>query len=140
MAVSLLRPLREAEACGLRWMISGMGYAGLRQLQHMKSLPVDIPENDKAFIDMLPEDTSMWFRRLSNWHAAAICASWRKGVEKEAQYHWLQAAGVDVVQGFLFGCALSQGGLYDAVLARQNEGVQVCNAGGELGCVSAQSF
>ena len=36
-----------------------MGYAGLRQLQHMKSLPVDILKIDKAFIDMLPDDTSM---------------------------------------------------------------------------------
>jgi EAL domain-containing protein (putative c-di-GMP-specific phosphodiesterase class I) len=56
--VSLLRPLREA---GVRIALDdfGMGYAGLRQLQHMKSLPVDILKIDKAFIDMLPEDTSM---------------------------------------------------------------------------------
>ncbi len=53
-----LRPLREA---GVRIALDdfGMGYAGLRQLQHMKSLPVDILKIDKAFIDMLPEDTSM---------------------------------------------------------------------------------
>lgn len=56
--IALLRPLREG---GTRIALDdfGMGYAGLRQLQHMKSLPVDILKIDKAFIDMLPEDTSM---------------------------------------------------------------------------------
>jgi EAL domain-containing protein (putative c-di-GMP-specific phosphodiesterase class I) len=56
--ISLLRPLREA---GVRIALDdfGMGYAGLRQLQHMKSLPVDILKIDKVFIDMLPEDISM---------------------------------------------------------------------------------
>ena len=56
--IDLLRPLRDA---GTRIALDdfGMGYAGLRQLQHMKSLPVDILKIDKAFIDMLPDDTSM---------------------------------------------------------------------------------
>lgn len=79
--VSLLRPLREA---GVRIALDdfGMGYAGLRQLQHMKSLPVDILKIDKAFIDMLPRIPA-WFRRLSSWHAALICASWRKELKKK---------------------------------------------------------
>ena len=29
-----------------------------------------------------------------------------KKIEKEEQLKWLQAAGVDVAQGYLFGCAL----------------------------------
>ncbi len=36
-----------------------MGYAGLRQLQHMKTLPVDVLKIDKAFVDGLPDDSSM---------------------------------------------------------------------------------
>jgi EAL domain-containing protein (putative c-di-GMP-specific phosphodiesterase class I) len=54
----LLRPLREA---GVRIALDdfGMGYAGLHQLQHIKSLPVDILKIDKVFIDMLPDDVSM---------------------------------------------------------------------------------
>ena len=118
--VSLLRPLREA---GMRIALDdfGMGYAGLRQLQHMKSLPVDILKIDKAFIDMLPEDTSMVpaIIQLARGLNLRIVA---EGVEKEAQYHWLQAAGVDVVQGFLFGCALSQEAFMTQFLRGKNEG------------------
>ena len=117
--VSLLRPLREA---GVRIALDdfGMGYAGLRQLQHMKSLPVDILKIDKAFIDMLPEDTSMVpaIIQLARGLNLRIVA---EGVEKEPQYHWLQAAGVDVVQGFLFGCALSQEAFMTQFLRGKNE-------------------
>jgi sensor c-di-GMP phosphodiesterase-like protein len=57
-AVAILKPLRNA---GIRIALDdfGMGYAGLRQLQHMKTLPVDVLKIDKAFVDGLPEDSSM---------------------------------------------------------------------------------
>ncbi len=44
-AVAILRPLRNA---GVRVALDdfGMGYAGLRQLQHMKSLPIDVLKID----------------------------------------------------------------------------------------------
>ncbi|MFV0261741.1 MAG: biofilm formation regulator HmsP [Kluyvera sp.] len=103
-AVAILRPLRNA---GVRIALDdfGMGYAGLRQLQHMKSVPVDILKIDKIFIDTLPEDASM---------VAAIIQLGRslnlkmvaEGVENEEQYSWLRAANVDVLQGFLFARAV----------------------------------
>ena len=102
--ISLLRPLREA---GVRIALDdfGMGYAGLRQLQHIKSLPVDILKIDKVFIDMLPDDISMvpaiiQLARGLNLHIVA------EGVETDKQYRWLQEAGVETVQGYLFGCAM----------------------------------
>ncbi|MDX7522020.1 EAL domain-containing protein, partial [Klebsiella pneumoniae] len=57
-AVAILKPLRNA---GIRIALDdfGMGYAGLRQLQHMKALPVDVLKIDKSFVDGLPEDSSM---------------------------------------------------------------------------------
>lgn len=57
-AVAILRPLRNA---GVRIALDdfGMGYAGLRQLQHMKSLPVDVLKIDKMFVEGLPDDDSM---------------------------------------------------------------------------------
>ncbi|EPL8004347.1 biofilm formation regulator HmsP [Klebsiella aerogenes] len=102
--IALLRPLRDA---GTRIALDdfGMGYAGLRQLQHMKSLPVDILKIDKAFIDMVPDDNSMVpaIIQLARGLKLRIVA---EGVEKEEQLKWLQAAGVDIAQGYLFGCAL----------------------------------
>ncbi|PLO78198.1 biofilm formation regulator HmsP, partial [Klebsiella quasipneumoniae] len=101
-----LRPLREA---GVRIALDdfGMGYAGLHQLQQMKALPVDILKIDKVFIDMLPEDVSMVpaIIQLARGLSLRIVA---EGVETEDQYRWLQAAGVEVLQGHLFGCALPQ--------------------------------
>lgn len=101
-----LRPLREA---GVRIALDdfGMGYAGLHQLQQMKALPVDILKIDKVFIDMLPEDVSMVpaIIQLARGLSLRIVA---EGVETEDQSRWLQAAGVEVLQGHLFGCALPQ--------------------------------
>ena len=101
-----LRPLREA---GVQIALDdfGMGYAGLHQLQQMKALPVDILKIDKVFIDMLPEDVSMVpaMIQLARGLSLRIVA---EGVENDAQHRWLQAAGVEVLQGHLFGCALPQ--------------------------------
>lgn len=103
-AIAILRPLRNA---GVRIALDdfGMGYAGLRQLQHMKSLPVDMLKIDKTFVDGIPEDVSMvsaivQMARSLNLRIVA------EGVEEQAQYDWLKEAGVDFVQGFLFACAL----------------------------------
>ncbi|MDA8479410.1 biofilm formation regulator HmsP [Citrobacter sp. Awk 4] len=99
-AVAILRPLRNA---GVRIALDdfGMGYAGLRQLQHMKSLPVDVLKIDKMFVDGLPEDNSMvtaiiLMARSLNLQMIA------EGVETQAQRDWLAKAGVEVAQGFLF--------------------------------------
>lgn len=121
--VSLLRPLREA---GVRIALDdfGMGYAGLRQLQHMKSLPVDILKIDKAFIDMLPEDTSMVpaIIQLARGLNLRIVA---EGVEKQEQFRWLQEAGVDVAQGYLFGGALTQEAFTAQFLQVNEEGASL---------------
>ena len=58
-AVAILRPLRNARSSGGAGSDFGMGYAGLRQLQHMKSLPIDVLKIDKMFVEGLPEDSSM---------------------------------------------------------------------------------
>ncbi|VDR24010.1 putative diguanylate cyclase [Raoultella terrigena] len=123
MVVSLLRPLREA---GVRIALDdfGMGYAGLRQLRHMKSLPVDILKIDKAFIDMLPEDTSMVpaIIQLARGLNLRIVA---EGVEREEQHRWLQEAGVDIGQGYLFGCALPQEAFVAQFLPVNEEGASL---------------
>lgn len=104
-AVTILRPLRNA---GVRIALDdfGMGYAGLRQLHHMKSLPVDVLKIDKIFVEGLPDDSSMvasiiHMARSLDLHIIA------EGVETEAQREWLQNAGVEIVQGFLFDRAMT---------------------------------
>ncbi|WJV39191.1 biofilm formation regulator HmsP [Raoultella terrigena] len=123
MVVSLLRPLRQAGVC-IALDDFGMGYAGLRQLQHMKSLPVDILKIDKAFIDMLPEDTSMVpaIIQLARGLDLRIVA---EGVEREEQHRWLQEAGVDIGQGYLFGCALPQEAFAAQFLPVNEEGASL---------------
>ncbi|MDK9355374.1 biofilm formation regulator HmsP [Lelliottia sp. V106_10] len=103
-AVAILKPLRNA---GIRIALDdfGMGYAGLRQLQHMKTLPVDVLKIDKTFVDGLPDDSSMveaiiQMARSLSLHVIA------EGVETEAQRDWLAKAGVESGQGFLFAKAV----------------------------------
>lgn len=103
-AVAILRPLRNA---GVRIALDdfGMGYAGLRQLQHMKTLPVDVLKIDKAFVEGLPEDSSMVeaITQLARSLKLKIIA---EGVETEAQRQWLADAGVECGQGYLFDKAV----------------------------------
>ncbi len=104
-AVAILRPLRNA---GVRIALDdfGMGYAGLRQLQHMKSVPIDMLKIDKMFVEGLPEDNSMisaiiLLARSLNLQTIA------EGVENDVQRDWLTGAGVEIAQGYLFGRAVT---------------------------------
>ncbi|TMX22542.1 biofilm formation regulator HmsP, partial [Salmonella enterica subsp. enterica serovar Typhimurium] len=102
-AVAILRPLRNA---GVRIALDdfGMGYAGLRQLQHMKSLPVDVLKIDKMFVEGLPDDDSM-IRAIIMLAQSLGLEMIAEGVETEAQRDWLAKAGVGIAQGFLFARA-----------------------------------
>lgn len=104
-AVTILRPLRNA---GVRIALDdfGMGYAGLRQLQHMKSLPVDVLKIDKMFVDGLPEDNSM-ITAIIQLARSLNLQTIAEGVENEAQRDWLAQAGVDIAQGYLFAHAVT---------------------------------
>lgn len=104
-AVAILRPLRNA---GVRIALDdfGMGYAGLRQLQHMKSLPVDVLKIDKIFVEGLPEDSSM-ISSIIHMARSLDLNIIAEGVETEAQRAWLQEAGVEMAQGYLFGRAVA---------------------------------
>ena len=103
-AVAILRPLRNA---GVRIALDdfGMGYAGLRQLQHMKTLPVDVLKIDKTFVDGLPEDSSM-VQAIIQMARSLTLDVIAEGVETEAQRNWLAEAGVEYGQGFLFARAV----------------------------------
>lgn len=102
-AANILRPLHDV---GVRIALDdfGMGYACLRDLHHMKSVPVDVLKIDKSFIDGLPEDDSMVgvIITMADTLGLKIVA---EGVENEAQRAWLVAHGVTHAQGYLFSQA-----------------------------------
>ncbi len=104
-ALTILRPLRNA---GVRIALDdfGMGYAGLRQLHHMKSLPVDVLKIDKIFVEGLPNDSSM-VASIIHMARSLDLSIIAEGVETEAQREWLQKAGVEMVEGFLFDRAMT---------------------------------
>ncbi|MBZ0060452.1 biofilm formation regulator HmsP [Leclercia sp. EMC7] len=117
-AVAILRPLRNA---GVRIALDdfGMGYAGLRQLQHMKTLPVDVLKIDKAFVEGLPDDSSMVeaIIQLARSLKLRIIA---EGIETEAQRRWLADAGVECGQGYLFDKAVP-GDIFESRYLKQDD-------------------
>lgn len=117
-AVAILRPLRNA---GVRIALDdfGMGYAGLRQLQHMKTLPVDVLKIDKAFVEELPDDSSMVEAIIQMAHSLKLEII-AEGVETDAQRRWLAEAGVECGQGFLFAKAVP-GDVFESRYLHQND-------------------
>jgi len=117
-AVAILRPLRNA---GVRIALDdfGMGYAGLRQLQHMKALPVDVLKIDKAFVDGLPGDSSMVEAIIQMAHSLKLEII-AEGIETEAQRSWLANAGVECGQGYLFAKAVPHD-IFESRYLRQND-------------------
>ncbi|MDH0064279.1 biofilm formation regulator HmsP [Leclercia adecarboxylata] len=117
-AVAILRPLRNA---GVRIALDdfGMGYAGLRQLQHMKALPVDVLKIDKAFVDGLPDDSSVVEAIIQMAHSLKLEII-AEGIETEAQRSWLANAGVECGQGYLFAKAVPQD-IFESRYLRQND-------------------
>lgn len=102
-AANILRPLHLA---GVRIALDdfGMGYACLRDLHHLKSVPVDILKIDKSFIQRLPEDGAMVevIVAIANTLGLKIVA---EGVENEQQRDWLISHDVIHAQGYLFSQA-----------------------------------
>jgi len=83
----------------------GTGYSSL---SHLKRLPLDVLKVDRSFVgDMLVDDKNASIVRTiitlgRNLHLAVI----GEGVETEAQRKFLEKAGCNVYQGFLYSKAL----------------------------------
>lgn len=103
--VNILRPLRTA---GVRIALDdfGMGYASLRHLHHLKSLPIDALKIDKSFVDGLPEDDAI-ARMIITMAKSLNLKLVAEGVEKTIQREWLLSQGVTVAQGYLFSKAMT---------------------------------
>lgn len=102
-AARILRPLHDA-GVDIALDDFGMGYGCLRDLHHMKSVPVDILKIDKSFIEGVPDESAMVevIITMANTLGLKIVA---EGVENEQQRAWLLAHGVAHAQGYLFSQA-----------------------------------
>ena len=105
-----LRHLRELEALGFRIAIDDFG-TGFSSLSHLRQLPARTIKIDQSFVH--GADASLHDREITE----AIIGLARKlrlhtvaeGVESEGQARWLEQAGCDIGQGYLFGRPLPPG-------------------------------
>jgi diguanylate cyclase (GGDEF)-like protein/PAS domain S-box-containing protein len=102
--VETVRILNELKCLGVKLSIDDFG-TGYSSLSILKRFPLDTLKVDKSFIDGLPQDSD------SAAITEAVLAMSRKlgftvvaeGVEHEAQAHFLEQIGCDILQGYYFG-------------------------------------
>ena len=95
--------MRQLSALGVSLAMDDFG-TGFSSLSYLTSLPINTIKIDQSFVRNLPsansaviiETTLLMARRLGKSVVA-------EGVETEAQRDYLQAAGCDIGQGYLFG-------------------------------------
>ncbi len=105
--------LDELAALGVRLSIDDFG-TGYSSLGYLKRFPIGQLKIDRSFIDGLPGDESdaAIARAIISMGRALRLQIIAEGVETEAQRRFLQAAGCDLYQGFLFAPALDAPSLF----------------------------
>ncbi|MCI8528100.1 MAG: GGDEF domain-containing protein [Lachnospiraceae bacterium] len=93
---------------GIRISLDDFG-TGFSSLAYLTRLPIDTLKIDKTFIDTVLTDsaTRVITESIVSMVKALKFESIAEGVEDEAQYHYLETIGCDVIQGYLFSRPLS---------------------------------
>ena len=120
-APEALTRLQALAGLGVRLSIDDFG-TGYSSLGYLKRFPIGQLKIDRSFIDGLPGDESdaAIARAIISMGRALRLRIIAEGVETEAQRRFLQAAGCDLYQGFLFAPALDAEGLFAVALAARN--------------------
>ncbi len=108
VARATLWALREA---GIRISLDDFG-TGYSSLSYLKKLPIDVIKIDKSFVNELPnnvDDASLVTTIISLGHNLRMKVV-AEGVETEGQLEFLESAGCDEYQGYLFSKPVSAAG------------------------------
>jgi EAL domain-containing protein (putative c-di-GMP-specific phosphodiesterase class I) len=98
-----LRQLRQLEALGFRMAIDDFG-TGFSSLSHLRQLPTQSIKIDQSFVQGAsrnPADRDITEAIIALARKLRL-TSVAEGIETEAQAQWLQEAGCEIGQGFLF--------------------------------------
>ncbi|WP_413206786.1 putative bifunctional diguanylate cyclase/phosphodiesterase [Rhodospirillum sp. A1_3_36] len=93
--------LGEIKAHGVRLSVDDFG-TGYSSLAYLKMLPLDILKIDRAFVNDLPQDTSIPRMIISLADQLGL-RTVAEGIETQAQLDWLRENGSHMAQGFLIG-------------------------------------
>jgi diguanylate cyclase (GGDEF)-like protein/PAS domain S-box-containing protein len=110
-AQEALTRLEALAQLGVRLSIDDFG-TGYSSLAYLKRVPIGQVKIDRSFVDGLPGDESdtAIVRAIIDMGRALHLQVIAEGVETEAQRQFLQRAGCDLYQGFLFSPALDAPG------------------------------
>ena len=100
--------LKVLRAYGIRISLDDFG-TGFSSLSYLKKLPIDTLKIDKSFIDTVLTDPSsrVILESIANMVKALGFESVAEGVELVEQYEYLQAIGINIIQGYLFSRPLN---------------------------------
>ncbi len=100
----IMDKLETLRGIGIRISLDDFG-TGYSSLSYLKGLPIDTLKIDKSFIDTVITDENTRIITESIIHMVKKLGyeTIAEGVETEEQYRYLQEAGCDNIQGYLFG-------------------------------------
>jgi diguanylate cyclase (GGDEF)-like protein len=105
--------LGEIKAHGVRLSVDDFG-TGYSSLAYLKKLPIDILKIDRAFVNDLPQDTSIP-RMIIGLAEQLGLSTVAEGIETQPQLDWLRENGCRMAQGFLIGRPMPEADFIDFV-------------------------